>query len=232
MSDTYGTVYFIGPEKEGPVKIGFTSDRNPIGRLRQLQTGHPESLLVLGVVESSLATERAIHKFLTLHLVRGEWFEREPTLALLRRLEFHTLGHNSTFARQMTFLTDRLLISDTSSPQIMLARHLVADMANRLMAINTAMPLPFRSWLLLQAVREDPIGDLAKDVAGDIDFPSVGTLADYSIYFENKDPRPAEVRAMLDAWIECDTVAANLPYKQITKQEHPSKEGSQATLAV
>jgi hypothetical protein len=49
-TEPYGFVYFLGHASTGPVKVGFTSKMDVKSRLRQLQTGNPERLDVLGTV--------------------------------------------------------------------------------------------------------------------------------------------------------------------------------------
>lgn len=76
-------VYFIGDEHESPVKVGFT--RHGVEcRLHQLQTGCWLELVVLGFLPGTTQEdERRAHSHLAEHRIRGEWFEREPTLAFL-----------------------------------------------------------------------------------------------------------------------------------------------------
>ena len=68
-------VYIIGADDGGPVKIGFTS-REPADRLVQIRNGSPRDLRVLAAAEGSLDDERALHRVLGEHRIRGEWFER------------------------------------------------------------------------------------------------------------------------------------------------------------
>lgn len=66
-------IYFIqagGPT--GPIKIGLAID--PKARLKQLQTGSPETLDLLGAVVGTEIMERGFHCHLSQHRVRGEWF--------------------------------------------------------------------------------------------------------------------------------------------------------------
>jgi len=93
-SELFGVVYFVGPKHTGPVKIGFTADQDVVSRLKQLQTGSHEELVVIGKIDGGPSVERAIHNFLSPHLVRGEWFDRQAALALLARFERKTLSHN------------------------------------------------------------------------------------------------------------------------------------------
>jgi predicted GIY-YIG superfamily endonuclease len=69
-------LYVISASTSGPCKLGRSND--PEKRLRQLQTGHSETLhlfhqeLVTGS-EISLM-ERALHRTIAFKRMRGEWF--------------------------------------------------------------------------------------------------------------------------------------------------------------
>ena len=73
-------VYFIqsgSSKKRNPVKIGVA--RNPERRLAALQTGNPEELKLLVVIEcgsraEAYAIESHLHKTLAKRNIRGEWF--------------------------------------------------------------------------------------------------------------------------------------------------------------
>jgi predicted GIY-YIG superfamily endonuclease len=73
-------VYFIqsgDSKKRNPVKIGVA--RNPERRLAALQTGNPEELKLLVVIEcdsrtEAYAIESHLHKTLAKRNIRGEWF--------------------------------------------------------------------------------------------------------------------------------------------------------------
>ena len=68
-------IYIIGPEN-GPYKIGHSV--NPDKRCSQLQTGRLEKIRVLYTKEIDKeiveVIEKLIHKQLSVHKVRGEWF--------------------------------------------------------------------------------------------------------------------------------------------------------------
>jgi hypothetical protein len=53
-------VYFIQSGEHGPVKIGMTT-RRPEGRLRKLQTGNPDELLLRHVIPDDRSTEAQLH---------------------------------------------------------------------------------------------------------------------------------------------------------------------------
>ena len=73
------TVYFIASEDLASVKIGYTKE-DPDKRLKALQTGNPDVLILLASVEGETSLERELHsRFRELH-VRGEWFRLEGEL--------------------------------------------------------------------------------------------------------------------------------------------------------
>lgn len=65
-------VYFI-QVSSGPIKIGYAS-RDVYERLANLQVGNHEEMRLLAVASGTAALERALHKRLARHCVRGEWF--------------------------------------------------------------------------------------------------------------------------------------------------------------
>jgi hypothetical protein len=73
-----GFVYFIQGENGGPVKIGYSTD--VAERLKDLQTGHPDTLVCLDFFPGSPAMEALIHKDLKAYRLRpnGEWFKPDP----------------------------------------------------------------------------------------------------------------------------------------------------------
>ncbi len=212
--DPYGVVYFVGASKTGPVKVGFTTDRSAESRLAQLQTGSHEELVILGTIEGGPAVERAIHNVLSVHLVRGEWFEREPALALYARLNDRTTSHYGTFARRLMRSADVYLVCEQAdeSLEYKVASNLVFDIARELANVNTDNPLPFRSWLKSQSERDDPTGDLAKDFSDSNAFPDVGSLETYLAFIDATGGHAAMTRAVVDAWIECDMALSSLKY--------------------
>lgn len=81
-------VYVIAAQKEGPVKIGFSN--NPYARLKELQTGNPQKLFILGTLgfkdkHPAELVEKLLHHHLTNNNVRaeGEWFYINATEAVL-----------------------------------------------------------------------------------------------------------------------------------------------------
>jgi hypothetical protein len=86
-------VYFIGENENGcsPVKIGIAKDIER--RKRDLQTGNPLKLRLLGWIETedSFQLERQLHLQFEAATVRGEWFDIEPAdvLPILMRAGIH-----------------------------------------------------------------------------------------------------------------------------------------------
>ena len=219
--EPYGLVYFLSHGAVGPIKVGFTADRDPNARIRQLQIGSPEPLTLVGAVMAYASIERAIQTFLTPHHVRGEWFEREPALLLLDRFQLGTpFFHSSEFLNELLFLKIRRERAggddddDREPLSVTVARHLVGDWVEQLRQVNTEKPLPFRAWLHTQTGRDDPTGDFACDATKDSRFPATGSLAAYLEYIVERAGGHAITRALVDAWIECDMALASLRVRE------------------
>jgi Meiotically up-regulated gene 113 len=77
-------IYVIAARDEGPCKIGFSN--SPEERLKQLQTGHPEQLVLRHTVEleakQGKLLERMIHKTLKHQRSVGEWFNLSVDAAI------------------------------------------------------------------------------------------------------------------------------------------------------
>lgn len=70
---TRGFVYFITAEPDEFVKIGWSLN-NPLGRMRDLQTGCPEALRLMAYFPGSLEDERRLHRTFAELQYRSEWF--------------------------------------------------------------------------------------------------------------------------------------------------------------
>ena len=80
-----GYVYFIQGSSGGPIKIGYAKDVK--NRLIGLQTGHPDTLIVLGCMVGSQEDEQDLHEKFASYRVRGEWFQpEEPLMKMIREL--------------------------------------------------------------------------------------------------------------------------------------------------
>ena len=73
-----GYVYFIQGLCGGAIKIGFS--KNPEVRLKELQTGYPDTLTILLMIPGTEATERAIHRKFEASRLKGEWFRPDDYL--------------------------------------------------------------------------------------------------------------------------------------------------------
>ena len=74
-------VYVIGPKDHGPVKIGYS--KNVEKRLKQLQTGHPEPLVIHAKEEFTIkmgkAVERKFLREMNYKKAEGEWLDVSPS---------------------------------------------------------------------------------------------------------------------------------------------------------
>lgn len=81
-----GFIYFIQGECGGPIKIGYTTDIK--GRLNSLQTGYPDTLVLLGAFAGNTTDEHNLHEEYNSYRMRGEWFKpAEPILEKIRSLK-------------------------------------------------------------------------------------------------------------------------------------------------
>lgn len=64
--------YIIRAGTNGPVKIGRADDAEQ--RCRALQTGHPETLQIIRVVQTAFDAEPIFHEAFSAQRIRGEWF--------------------------------------------------------------------------------------------------------------------------------------------------------------
>ena len=68
------------------VKIGVA--KNPISRMRSMQTGQPTKLVILAVADWNHAFERRIHNLLRAARVEGEWFVRNEKIdSLIKHMQ-------------------------------------------------------------------------------------------------------------------------------------------------
>ncbi len=75
-------IYFIQDSATLNIKIGYTST-SAGERMRQLQTGNPSQLVLLGVIEGEQTDERNLHVRFADFRVAGEWFKPHPDLLVL-----------------------------------------------------------------------------------------------------------------------------------------------------
>jgi hypothetical protein len=67
-----GFIYFVQGESGGPIKIGFATDVKK--RLASLQTGYPETLILLHSIPGNVKDEEYFHSKFMCFRLRGEWF--------------------------------------------------------------------------------------------------------------------------------------------------------------
>ena len=104
-------VYLIGEEDDGPLKIGYA--KNPVDRLRKMQTGNPRRLRVEWVLVGDMPLEKLLHEFWEPYAIKSaakagkpdsapgtEWFQPEIREELAPILE-------SAVKRQVEFLDGR-----------------------------------------------------------------------------------------------------------------------------
>ncbi|MES2602127.1 MAG: GIY-YIG nuclease family protein [Pseudomonadota bacterium] len=84
-----GKVYFL--EGGGRIKIGHS--RDVAARVRNIATSSPIKLGLLGSVDGSHKVEKAVHRMLAEHRVKGEWFVDCPQVrAVLDLMREHGSG--------------------------------------------------------------------------------------------------------------------------------------------
>ena len=99
-------IYFIKDTVSQEIKIGY-SKRSPEQRLRDLQTGNPHKLLLLGSISGRRDDEGCFHSRFAKHQLEGEWFNGliiEEVLAIIsehaqqRRTKRRTMSDATTSA--------------------------------------------------------------------------------------------------------------------------------------
>ena len=100
-----GWIYVIRCIEPRSIKIGFTT-KHPKERLKQLQTGSPTELVLLGWFPANQRQERVLHEKLAEHRLTGEWFTLEAAEAEAFRSSLHYMvinnaltGHERTWMR-------------------------------------------------------------------------------------------------------------------------------------
>ena len=82
---TGGKIYYV-QVTSGPIKIGFTKKRVE-GRLKELQAGNPETLLLLAWHHGTQDQELELHERFRHLQIRKEWFRpHESLLSHLRSI--------------------------------------------------------------------------------------------------------------------------------------------------
>lgn len=94
-------IYFIQLGDNGRIRIGYSKD--PTKRLKTLQTGVPDALNLLGVLNGDKAREEAIHQRFSDLRAHGEWFE--PSVELVDFIRQNTRTLEVMLPRRSTEVT-------------------------------------------------------------------------------------------------------------------------------
>jgi hypothetical protein len=73
-------IYFAQADVSGQIKIGYHGGTDANDRLRELQTGCPTKLFLLGTLPGGPETEADLHKRFAFAHAHGEWFKPVPEL--------------------------------------------------------------------------------------------------------------------------------------------------------
>lgn len=73
-------VYIIQALDGGPVKIGHSTREGVTNRLRTLQTGNAQQLVIRALFSGGMWLEKALHEFFAESRLKGEWFSLTPEL--------------------------------------------------------------------------------------------------------------------------------------------------------
>lgn len=85
-----GAVYCIGPMGAQRVKIGWSV--SPFDRVKALQCGSPDYLLIYALIPGERKSEKVLHEVFEDRRVKGEWFDNsdgeivDTFLALVDRI--------------------------------------------------------------------------------------------------------------------------------------------------
>lgn len=81
-------IYFLRSGDSNFIKIGYCAG-DPITRLKDMQTGNPQQLVLIGCMEGGRFDEKRLHGLFYEYHVRGEWFEHDGFMwdAICRLLE-------------------------------------------------------------------------------------------------------------------------------------------------
>lgn len=71
-TNNWSKVYFIQGENGGPIKIGYTD--KIANRLKQMQTGNPDNLVLLHLTSGGKIMEEQLHNQFSEYHYRGEWY--------------------------------------------------------------------------------------------------------------------------------------------------------------
>lgn len=78
MSTKPTKIYFIQERAGGPIKIGYSV--NPKKRLAEIQTSHPQRLMLLATMDGGRSEELELHRRFGRFRTQGEWFKDDQEL--------------------------------------------------------------------------------------------------------------------------------------------------------
>jgi hypothetical protein len=139
-------------------------------------------------------------------------------LVLLKRLDLNATHHPGALVEKIALVHVETLYhpgeeEEFEPLQTTVAQAFIDDWVHQLRRVNTELPLPFRTWLKTQLGKDNPTGDLAKDAWADPGFPAVGNLQAYLTYVCASRVKAEQVRAVVEAWVECDIEIDGLRYR-------------------
>jgi len=80
-----GYVYFITDEKKSGIKIGYTKN-NVYKRLKQLQTGNSNKLILLYYIKGSMDKEKSLHNYFSNdYNILNEWYDYDMVFNWIKR---------------------------------------------------------------------------------------------------------------------------------------------------
>jgi uncharacterized protein YozE (UPF0346 family) len=125
VTNPTGSVYFVQRGEAGPIKIGFSTDVD--ARIKELQTGSDERLILLGRVFAGRRVEHAIQQQFKHLWIQGEWYKNDPELLGFIRVINGITFPPSEDARRFRDWLKRY--EEDDSPLGDLARDVAADKA-------------------------------------------------------------------------------------------------------
>ena len=94
-----GYIYFVQGASGGAVKIGYAKD--VAARLKGLQTGFPDTLMLLCAVPGKPKNEKELHEKYKEHALRGEWFKpSEEIMEFINKYKIKILPIDQTNSRR------------------------------------------------------------------------------------------------------------------------------------
>jgi len=85
-------IYFIQAGKNGPIKIGYTKNKQTFKtRLKTLQIANPEKLRLRCLIKGSMTAEHSLHRKFRHFYIHGEWFQPNKILLTHITNQFHSL---------------------------------------------------------------------------------------------------------------------------------------------